>query len=56
MDDDIIRYMFKNVMFFNLADSFIKLALNGGGSDNVTVVIMFDADYNNEGKVVVDNG
>ncbi len=56
MDDDVIKYMFNNVTFFNLTDSFIKLALDGGGSDNVTVVIMFDADYNDKGRVIVDNG
>ncbi len=37
--------------FCHVADSFVKLALDSGGNDNITVVIMFDDYYGHESGV-----
>ena len=44
LDEKIIsqNLKIKDVNVEVLVDKFIQLALDGGGSDNITVVIMFD--------------
>ena len=57
--DGLYNYLNEEIMLDNikqkeknfLIDKFIKIALDGGGSDNITVVIMFDNYYTDESRV-----
>jgi len=50
-DENIIKEMVDEISPNDLPDRFIELALNNGGCDNITAVVMFDPDYRGKGSV-----